>query len=35
MHMVVDKSHDGNLICESILLSIDLESEKSLDRKVI
>ena len=30
---MVDKSDEENLICESIPLSIDFESEKSLDGK--
>lgn len=30
---MVDKSHEENLICESIPLSIDSESEKSQDEK--
>ena len=32
-HRVVKKSHEENLICESIPLSIDFESEKSQDKK--
>ena len=30
---MVDKSGEENLICESIPLSIDFESEKSQDKK--
>lgn len=32
-HRVVEKSHEENLICESIPLSIDFESEKAQDKK--